>query len=87
MDCQGGLEATSAVVCYHLPLYLRFLPLLPLPGDLRRVNGMSLKILAGYVEKRYGALGVGVVAVKGQLGNLLSENNGETGLVQSSRDG
>lgn len=29
-------------VCYHLPLYLLFLPLLPLPGDLRHVNGMSL---------------------------------------------
>lgn len=81
------MEATSPVVCYHLPLYLRFLPLLPLPGDLRRVNGMSLKTLAGYVEKCYGALGVGVVAVKGQLGNLLSVNNGEAGLVQSSRDG
>lgn len=32
-----------------------------------------MKILAGYVEKCYGALGVGVVALKGQLGNLLSE--------------
>lgn len=81
------MEASSPVVCYHLPLYLLSLPLLPLPGDVRHVNGMSLKILAGYVEKCYGALGAGMVDVEGQLGNLLSENNGEAGLVQSSRDG
>lgn len=61
MPCPGGclcggprwhrgksLVATSPVVRLHLPLHLPFIPLLPLPSDLRHVNDMFLKTHAGF---------------------------------------